>query len=184
MEKILLEKEIARALLAFRSKEKNRQALSGICKTAQGHLAATDGKRLIALEVDAFGLQELKPGNYTVISSKADSSTFQALILEPMDLEFPDIYRVLPTNSTTIRTKEGQDLACIYEDKDPLPVIARLYDLFHLVGCKINPLLVLDLPQGESGWTFKRGPGEYMPLLMEATRNNETAIKALFMPLK
>jgi hypothetical protein len=178
MEKIVINKELGKALLAFKSSDKQRGSLQNILVTETGAFCATDGKRLLLIEESKHHAQ-LAPGVYNVLSTGRDGKHLIFLCLERVETQFPDIKQVMKDNVPAIKEEDGKDLMAIIEqDNGNLRIYGQLYKLFKITGKAINPEMAIDFPDQEefSIHTDETPAG--------AVYFKATGITALFMPFR
>lgn len=180
MEKIVLGKDIAKAILSFRSTDRNRQALHNVRVLGDKSIVATDGKRLILITRAGHGNDSLTEGVYKVLSTGKDSTYMSFICWEKVEDQFPDIYQVL--KSTDTLKMDGKDIFFDWNGEN-FSLMRALYNIFHLFGMMFNPDLFKDLPK--TGYRIHGDPGKKDGAIeCESSVDGSVSVRALFMPIR
>ena len=132
MNKILLQKKDLTFLKKAIDNKETREALRGVIMTEAGDMATTDGRRLHILNGKGFsaGPEGITPGAYTILGeTKSGPAGYMEIILEKMELEAPDVAKVIPD------TSNGLGMISIYDKKEDKTSLTRaIINLYNRTG--------------------------------------------------
>ena len=147
MVKVLMQTGDWHLLKEFKENKKGtREVLEGVY-LGKEYAAATDGRRLITIDIDRMTVPENTPaGIYSIIAAKKINGIFTELCLEKYDGEYPEIEKVMPEDNNCIKTIGiGKDTDKAIQEKTLTSAAIRLFQItenaynIHL----IRPLAVL-----------------------------------------
>ena len=160
------------------NKKGRREALQGVY-LGKEYAAATDGKRLVTIDIDKMTIPENTPaGSYSVIAAKKIDGTLTEVCFEKYDGEYPEIEKVMPKDNNCTKT--------IGIDKDTDKAIQEMIltsaaiQLFQITENAYNIHFIRPLAVLSTVWNVYCS-GKDKPILLTADSNK---VKIVLLPFR